>query len=70
MMSVSSFKIHSAALVGVAQCIECWPANQRVASLIPSQGTGQVSGRERMRGNRTLLASLSPSLPLSVKVNK
>ena len=27
------------ALAGVAQWIECWPANQRVARLIPSQGT-------------------------------
>ena len=27
------------ALAGVAQWIECWPVNQRVASLIPSQGT-------------------------------
>ena len=26
-------------LAGVAQWIECWPVNQRVASLIPSQGT-------------------------------
>ena len=24
---------------GVAQWIECWPMNQKVASLIPSQGT-------------------------------
>ena len=29
---------HSA-LAGVAQWIEYWPANQRVISLIPSQGT-------------------------------
>ena len=27
------------ALAGVAQWIEHWPMNQRVASLIPSQGT-------------------------------
>ena len=27
------------ALAGVAQWIECWPANQRVASSIPSQST-------------------------------
>ena len=27
------------ALAGVAQWIECWPVNQRVAGLIPSQGT-------------------------------
>ena len=29
----------SAALAGVAQWIECWPVNQKVAGLIPSQGT-------------------------------
>ena len=28
-----------AALAGVAQWIECWPVNQRVAGSIPSQGT-------------------------------
>ena len=27
------------ALTGVAQWIECWPANQRVAGSIPSQDT-------------------------------
>ena len=27
------------ALAGVAQWIECWPANQRVSGSIPSQGT-------------------------------
>ena len=27
------------ALAGVAQWIECWPANQSVTGLIPSQGT-------------------------------
>ena len=27
------------ALAGVAQWIQCWPANQRVAGLIPTQGT-------------------------------
>ena len=27
------------ALAGVAQWIQCWPANQRVAGSIPSQGT-------------------------------
>ena len=29
---------NSLALAGVAQWIECWPVNQRVASSIPSQG--------------------------------
>ena len=29
----------SGALVGMAQWIECWPMNQKVDGLIPSQGT-------------------------------
>ena len=32
-------KIGKIALAGEAQGIESWPANQRVTSLIPSQGT-------------------------------
>ena len=32
-------KRNRVALAGVAQWIECWPENQRVAGLIPSQGT-------------------------------
>ena len=28
------------ALTGVAQWTGCWPVNQKVAGLIPSQGTG------------------------------
>ena len=32
------------ALAGVAQWIECWPMNQRVAGSIPSQGTCLVCG--------------------------
>ena len=32
-------KLVSLALVGVAQWIECQPANQRVAGSMPSQGT-------------------------------
>ncbi|KAF6078288.1 hypothetical protein HJG60_009149 [Phyllostomus discolor] len=34
-----SFKSCSLALAGVAQWVECRPVNQRVTSLIPSQGT-------------------------------
>ena len=29
----------SSALAGVAQCVVCWTLKQRVADLIPSQGT-------------------------------
>ena len=51
--------------------VERWPANQRVAGWIPSQGTGlgwahagQVPSREHLRGNHTLMfLSLSFSLP-------
>ena len=32
-------KLTESALAGVAQWIECQPVNQRVAGLIPSQGT-------------------------------
>ena len=35
-MSGFYFKIKKRALAGVAQWIECWPANQMVAGLIPS----------------------------------
>ena len=64
-------------LADVAQWIEHRPVNQRVASLIPSQGTclgcgpGQVH-RGHVRGNRTLIflsLSFSLSSPLS-KINK
>ena len=70
--SLSSFessKISHAALAGVAQCIEHWPVNQRVAGSIPSLGThtwvvGQVPSRGHVRGNHTLIF-LSLSLSLS-----
>ena len=60
---------------GVAQWIEHWPVNKRVAGLIPSQGTclvaGQVPKRGRARGNHTLMfLSLSFSLPSSLSKNK
>ena len=32
-------KLYTCALAGVAQWIECWPANQSVSGSIPSQGT-------------------------------
>ena len=42
------FEMAVCALAGVAQWIECWPADQRVASSIPSQGTclGYRSGSQ------------------------
>ena len=33
------FKNSQFTLAGVAQWIECWTMNQRLAGLIPSQGT-------------------------------
>ena len=67
------FKRLVISLVRVAQWIGCWPANQRVAGLIPSLGTclGGRPGPYRGlgRGNHTLMfLSLSPSL--SPKINK
>ena len=38
-MTVTTYENTSLALAGVAQWTECWPANQRVAGFIPSQGT-------------------------------
>ena len=69
-------------LAHVAQWIECWPANQRVASLIPSQGTcpgcgpgPQQGARERQPVDVSLIPltrrcfcpSLSPSIALCLK---
>ena len=64
-------KKYARALAGVA-LVECQPANQRDAGLIPS--LGHMSGLQARspvggaRGNHTLtFPSLSPSLPLSKK---
>ena len=65
------------ALVGVAQWIELWPANQRVAGSIPNQGIclgcgpcPQQEACEMQSHINVSLPSLSPSLPLSLKINK
>ena len=61
------------ALAGVAQCIECRLVNQRVTSFIPSHGTCRgLQARGRARGTHTIDVALplSPSLPLSLKLNK
>ena len=59
---VGLLKTQIAALAGAAQWIELGLANQRVTSLIPSQGTawvaGQVPSRGCVRGNHTLMLSL------------
>ena len=55
------------ALAGVAQWIECQPANQRVTSSVPSQGTclgcALRPGWARTRGNWLMFLSLCFSLP-------
>ena len=43
-LDVKENKKNTLALAGVAQWIECWPANQRVTSSIPSQGTCLACG--------------------------
>ena len=67
-------EVKDPALAHVAQCIEGWPVNRKVAGSIPSQGTclgcrPGPQGGEHMRGNHTLmfLPSLFPSLFLSLK---
>ena len=69
------------ALAGVARWVEHWTANPKVASWIPGQGTclGCGSGSWLRTCERQPLCvchtsvfspSLSPSLPLSLKINK
>ena len=62
-------------LAGVTQWIECQPANQRVTSSIPTQGTYlgcRTDGQQgHMRGNHTLMfLSLSFFLPSPLSKNK
>ena len=69
------FKKKFPVLAGVAQWIEHWPANQKVAGSIPSQGTCLGCGPGPQWGTyerqQHIDVSLSPSLPpLSLKVNK
>ena len=69
------------ALAGVAQWVECQPANRKVASSLPSQGTclgyrpgPQLAARKRQLIDVSLthqyFSPLSPSLPSSLKINK
>ena len=70
------------ALAAVAQWIEHWPANQKVASSTPSQGTclgcepGPWLGACKRQPicvsliHRCFSPSPSPFIPLSLKINK
>ena len=66
------FKI---AVAGVCQWNECWPANQRVAGLIPSQGTcvgcgpGPQQGAHERQPHMDVYLPLSPPFP-SLKINE
>ena len=57
-------------LAGVAQWIECWPGNQKVAGLILSQdtclgcGPGPQLGACERQGINVSLSDISVSLPL------
>ena len=70
-------KLEYGALAGVAQEIELWPANQRVTSSIPSQGTclgcgpgSPVGGTREAITHGCFSPSLSLSFLLSLKLNK
>ena len=54
------------ALSGVAQWIECWPANQRVANSIPIQGTRLGCGPGPQWGARERQPHIDVSLRLSL----
>ena len=77
-----TLKSYLHALAGVAQGIQCQPANQKVAHSIPGQGTWlgcgqgpQLGACERQPINvsvthRCFSLSLSLPPPLSLKINK
>ena len=75
-------KDYALALTGGAQWVEHHPANQKVTGWIPSQGTclgcrpGPQSGAcesqpiDASLAHQCFSPCLSPSLPLSLKINK
>ena len=73
-MGYIAIKNRTAALAGVAQWIECWPVNQRVAGSIPSQGTclGCRPGpQQEACEKQPHIKCFSPLLlPFSLKINK
>ena len=70
------FKKLNQALAGVAQCIACWPGNQRAAGSIPSYGTYLGGGPGPQLGAHERQPYIGVSLPLflppspSLKINK
>ena len=78
LLNSNAHKTSTEALAGVAQWIECWPMNQRVAGSIPSQGTclccgpGPQWGRGMHERQPHIDVSLPlfPSFPLSLKINE
>ena len=60
----SETEVMGPALAGVAQCIECWPANPRVAGSIPSQDTCLGFGPGPQWGMHKRQPHIDVSLPL------
>ena len=58
------YKNDALVLTGVAQWIECWPANQRVTGSIPSQGTCLGCRPDPQLGVYKRQAHIAVSLPL------
>ena len=60
------------ALTGVAQLVGCHPTRRKVASSIPGQGTCHVFAVQSQVGyvGEATDRCFSPSLPLSLKLNK
>ena len=75
-----SIKMREKALASVDQWIECWSANQKVGSIplrVHAWVVSQVPSCGYARGNQSMFLShmdgcisFSPSLPLSLKINK
>ena len=67
------FKWKHTALTGVAQLVGHHCKKQKVNRLIPCQGTHlgyRFGPGQGVRGDPCFSPSLSPSLPLSLKINK
>ena len=67
----TTLKVHDGALTCVAQWVGCRPVNQKVTCSIPSQDTCLGCGPgPQSRACECFSPSFSPSLPLSLKINK